>query len=620
MSHRVRLFTSVLAGLVCLPAMLFAATYVVEDDGSGDFPTIQAAITAAANGDIILLADGTFTGAGNENLDFQGKAIRLRGQSEDPDLAIIDCGGGGRGAVFDDGESIGTALQYLTIRDGGGDIPGCGIYCDGSSPNITLVKIEDCDSGVSGGAVFLTGGAAPQFASCELRDNTGYSGGAIYAGTGCHFSMSNCTVNSNSSFGGNGGAIYLNGCNPNIEGTGFSYNSAGGGCDGGAIYCNNADPTLDGCTFTGNEGGNSDMGGALYAASGSRPDFSYCNFYSNSAMLGGALYHATGSTLAVHGCQFVGNTATINTARGGAMYMEAVGGTITECHFEYNRAWTGGALFCAAGAYPGIALTTFVDNEAGIGAGFKAQNSDPAFTWCTFATNYAYSSGGAFVADGDSPIFNNVTFYGNAADMALYSGAEPTLDNCIIAFSQGSQTIWFGGTNTPVFTCSDIYGNYGGNWHGYIYDQVGVNGNIEEDPMFCNASQRDLRIHSDSPCAASYNPDCGLIGHHGIGCGETAVGEPGAPGAAWLAVAPNPAPGGTRLHFAAPAGQALRLEVFDVAGRLVRVLAERRGTGDPASVAWDGRDAGGRPAAAGVYFARLSAGPRQVTRRVVLTR
>ena len=46
--------------ILCLGAA--AETYVVTPDGTGDFPTIQTAIDAAGDGDIIELTDGTFTG------------------------------------------------------------------------------------------------------------------------------------------------------------------------------------------------------------------------------------------------------------------------------------------------------------------------------------------------------------------------------------------------------------------------------------------------------------------------------------------------------------------------------------------------------------------------------
>ena len=68
-----------------------AATYVVQPDGTGDFPTIQAAINAVVDTDIIELADGTFTGDGNRDLDYLGKAITIRSQSGDPSVCVIDC-------------------------------------------------------------------------------------------------------------------------------------------------------------------------------------------------------------------------------------------------------------------------------------------------------------------------------------------------------------------------------------------------------------------------------------------------------------------------------------------------------------------------------------------------
>ena len=58
-----------LAGMTLLLISVAAAeTYVVKPDGTGDFPTIQAAIDAAYHGDVIELTDGVFTGDGNRDL------------------------------------------------------------------------------------------------------------------------------------------------------------------------------------------------------------------------------------------------------------------------------------------------------------------------------------------------------------------------------------------------------------------------------------------------------------------------------------------------------------------------------------------------------------------------
>jgi len=67
-----------------------ADTIYVCWDGSGDYLTIQEGIDAAADGDEVVVCDGVYTGPGNKNLDFGGKAITVRSESG-PENCIIDC-------------------------------------------------------------------------------------------------------------------------------------------------------------------------------------------------------------------------------------------------------------------------------------------------------------------------------------------------------------------------------------------------------------------------------------------------------------------------------------------------------------------------------------------------
>jgi VCBS repeat-containing protein len=73
-----------------------------------------------------------------------------------------------------------------------------------------------------------------------------------------------------------------------------------------------------------------------------------------------------------------------------------------------------------------------------------------------------------------------------------------------------------------------------------------------------------------------------------------------------LGISPNPARGAADIRFTLTGPARLRLEIYDLGGRLVRSLKdEYRGDGAYRSV-WNLRDNAGRQVASGVYFARLA--------------
>jgi hypothetical protein len=134
-----------------LIVLLFAATVAGDTiyvcwDGSGDYVLIQEGIDAAQDGDEVVVCDGTYTGLGNKNLDFHGKAITVR-SANGPQACIIDCQGDGRGFHFHSGETETSLVTGITIEGGSAnsDSPGCccggGILCDDSSPTITNCTI-----------------------------------------------------------------------------------------------------------------------------------------------------------------------------------------------------------------------------------------------------------------------------------------------------------------------------------------------------------------------------------------------------------------------------------------------------------------------------------------------
>jgi flagellar hook assembly protein FlgD len=86
---------------------------------------------------------------------------------------------------------------------------------------------------------------------------------------------------------------------------------------------------------------------------------------------------------------------------------------------------------------------------------------------------------------------------------------------------------------------------------------------------------------------------------------------------------PNPGRSIVRLEFGVPAeqsGAAIEVAIFDLAGRRVRTLTRGTARAGRGSLSWDLRDARGAPAPSGVYLVRLAAGPRALTRKVVVLR
>lgn len=110
-------------GLAALALPALGGTWVVTPDGTGDCPTIQAAVDAAGDGDIIELTEGTFRGEGNRNVNLNGKAITVCSQSGIAENCIIDVEGvfdetAHRGFQFVSGEGPESVLRELTIING----------------------------------------------------------------------------------------------------------------------------------------------------------------------------------------------------------------------------------------------------------------------------------------------------------------------------------------------------------------------------------------------------------------------------------------------------------------------------------------------------------------------
>ena len=81
---------------------------------------------------------------------------------------------------------------------------------------------------------------------------------------------------------------------------------------------------------------------------------------------------------------------------------------------------------------------------------------------------------------------------------------------------------------------------------------------------------------------------------------------------------PNPFSPLTTLAFALPEAAHVRLSIYDLGGRLVRVLVDEVRPAGMHEVQWDATNASGQRVASGVYLCRMEAGEYRETRRVML--
>ncbi len=101
----------------------------------------------------------------------------------------------------------------------------------------------------------------------------------------------------------------------------------------------------------------------------------------------------------------------------------------------------------------------------------------------------------------------------------------------------------------------------------------------------------------------------------------TGVGDPFVPVVHVLqSPVPNPSNGRTSIRFHAPATGSVRLEVFDLAGRRVRLLLDREVERGWKDVRWSGHDDDGVALPSGAYLVRLTGFGRSETSRLVLAR
>lgn len=195
--------------LLGMAAPTHSETWRIRSDGLGDAPTIQAGIDSAAVGDTVLVAAGTFAGAGNRDLDFGGKDLTVKSEGG-ASTTTIDCGGSPaephRAFDLHGGETSSARIEGFTIARGwasGGDPDGHGgaIRCTGASATIThcVFSGNHCDQ--SGGAISIMNGVDLTIIDSELVGNESASSGGALSCAGSSVTLEGCIIAGNR-FGG----------------------------------------------------------------------------------------------------------------------------------------------------------------------------------------------------------------------------------------------------------------------------------------------------------------------------------------------------------------------------------------------------------------------------------
>ncbi|MBN1955654.1 MAG: right-handed parallel beta-helix repeat-containing protein [Anaerolineae bacterium] len=254
--------------------------YCVTPGGGGPYPgcdqvfaDIQAAIDAAAGGEIIKVAQGTYTDLnGDGRVVYLAKTVYLRGgydvsdwSAADPELYPTILDGEGANLVVRIEGTVKPLVMGFDIRNGLAG-QGGGIYiASDAEPILTDNRIHDNTANNYGGGIYISGGAAVLERN-RIYDNAAtQSGGGIYLADG-EIVIWNNVIYTNTATSKQGGGIYVLAGSHSIRHNVLYDNAADN--YGGGIYIFQGAPLVSANIIAQNSAAILDGGGGIYLAIG----------------------------------------------------------------------------------------------------------------------------------------------------------------------------------------------------------------------------------------------------------------------------------------------------------------------------------------------------------------
>ncbi len=271
--------TVIWAGLLvlsCCASSVYAETWYIKPDGTGEVPTIQAGVDTAAAGDTVLLAPGVYTGVGNRDIMIWDKDVSVISEAG-AESTVMNCEGAARGFYIAWDVTNAAVISGLTIENGYDAYHGGAIMIYYSAaPRIEHNIIRNCTSGSDGGGIFSGGNSNPVMLDNLITGCTAIRGGGLYLSrcwSNAWFAFNTVTDNTATL---SGGGMYLWDAWPRIYNNTICENDAPSGA---GIFLTRADshPTIDNTIIAFNT-----QGEAIVCDSDALPLLRCCDFYGNA--------------------------------------------------------------------------------------------------------------------------------------------------------------------------------------------------------------------------------------------------------------------------------------------------------------------------------------------------